>query len=169
MGRMDIIRTVMDSLHYRNEEITALSLQLADKSTPINVGDAHSMWDKSQGDVSTPVRLLVPIYSGDKQWGRIGIQFTPLDSEIFFGISVNLFLLLLIFIGASGFGMYYLFLKRALHYLDPASVIPERVKTAMDVLSEGVLILDKKGRIVLANSSFSKKTGRWEYTGNVGD
>ena len=159
MGRMDIIRTVMDSLHYRNEEITALSLQLADKSTPINVGDAHSMWDKSQGDVSTPVRLLVPIYSGDKQWGRIGIQFTPLDSEIFFGISVNLFLLLLIFIGASGFGMYYLFLKRALHYLDPASVIPERVKTAMDVLSEGVLILDKKGRIVLANSSFSKKTG----------
>ena len=158
-GNMEIIHAVMNSIQNRNEEITALSLQLVDNSTPINVGDAQNMWDKSQSDVSTPVRLLVPIFSGDKQWGRIGIQFTPLGDEDFFGISINLFLLLLIFVGVSGFGMYYLFLKRALHYLDPASVIPERVKAAMDVLSEGVLILDKKGRIVLANRSFSKKTG----------
>lgn len=158
-GKMEIIRSVLDSLHKRNEEITALSLQLVDKSTPINVGDTQDMWDPSKGDVSTPVRVLVPIYSGDKKWGIIGIGFTPLGEENFFGISVNLFLLLVIFIGSSGFALYYLFLKRALHYLDPASVIPERVKTAMDVLSEGVLILDKKGRIVLANSSFSEKTG----------
>ena len=158
-GKMEIIHIIMNSLLNRNEEIIAISLQLVDDSTPINVGDAQNMWDKSQGDVSTPVRVLVPIYSGDKQWGRIGIKFTPLGEEEFFGVSINLYLLLLIFIGISGFGMYYLFLKRALHYLDPASVIPERVKAAMDVLSEGVLILDKNGRIVLANSSFSEKTG----------
>lgn len=158
-GKMEIIHTILNSLHERNNEITALSLQLADQSTPINVGDTQNMWDKSQGDVSTPVRLLVPIYSGDKKWGRIGILFTPLGEDKFLGFSVNLFILLLIFIGASGFGIYYLFLKRALHYLDPASAIPDRVKAAMDVLSEGVLILDKKGKIVLANSSFSKKTG----------
>lgn len=158
-GNMEIIRNVLDSLHKRNEEITALSLQLVDKSTPINVGEIQGMWDESKGDVSTPIRVLVPIYSGDRKWGRIGIGFTPLGEETFFGISVNIFLLLIIFIGSSGFALYYIFLKRALHYLDPASVIPERVKTAMDVLSEGVLILDKKGRIVLANSSFSEKTG----------
>ena len=75
------------------------------------------------------------------------------------GIYLNSIIVLLTFIGVIGFSLYYLFLKRALRYLDPASVIPERVKTAMDILSEGVMIIDKDERIVMTNSSFSKKTG----------
>jgi len=51
---------------------------------------------------------------------------------------------------------YYLYLRRALQYLDPTAVIPERgIRLAFDRLGGRLLVLDLKGRIVLANSGVS--------------
>ena len=65
---------------------------------------------------------------------------------------------LLLFVGVSGFLSYLLFMKRTLRHLDPSSVIPGRVKTALDVLAEGVVLVDGNERIVLANDAFVEKT-----------
>lgn len=54
------------------------------------------------------------------------------------------------------FGAFYLYLRRALAHLDPAAVIPERVRRAFDVLTQGVIFLDADGRIVLANLAFRR-------------
>ena len=154
----EIIDAVMESLYERNDDIIALSLRLTNGDILSEAGITNNIWDSSAGEVSTPTRVLVPIFSGKNVWGKIVIHFTPLDEESFFGFMINPIYVLLLFIGIIGFALYYLFLKRALRYLDPASVIPERVKTAMDILSEGVMIIDKNERIVMINSSFSKKT-----------
>ena len=153
-----IISSVLTSLYERNEDITALSLRLSNGHIIAESGNTEGFWASSSSNVSTPTRILVPIYSGKEEWGTIAINFTPIDKELFFGYKVNPLFILLLFIGIIGFALYYIFLKRALRYLDPASVIPERVKTAMDILSEGVMIIDKNERIVMINSSFSKKT-----------
>jgi diguanylate cyclase (GGDEF)-like protein len=153
-----IIGIVLKSLYERNEDITALSLQLANGNILAESGNTKGIWDAESGDISTPTRVLVPIFSGKDEWGKIAIHFTPLDKEQFFGFMINPVFVLLLFIAVIGFALYYMFLKRALRYLDPASVIPERVKTAMDILSEGVMIIDKNERIVMINNSFSKKT-----------
>jgi len=153
-----IISTVLKSLYERNEDITALSLRLSNGSIIAESGNIDGMWDSTLSNTSSPTRILVPIHSGKNEWGKIAIHFTPIDKEEFLGFMVNPIFILLIFIGMIGFTLYYFFLKRALRYLDPASVIPERVKTAMDILSEGVMIIDKNERIVMINSSFSKKT-----------
>jgi PAS domain-containing protein len=60
------------------------------------------------------------------------------------------------FIGFAGFVGYYLILSRVLRELDPAQAIPDRVKAAFDTLAEGVLILDERGYILLANDAFLK-------------
>ncbi|MEJ2426020.1 MAG: PAS domain-containing protein, partial [Candidatus Thiodiazotropha sp.] len=39
------------------------------------------------------------------------------------------------------------------------SIIPDRVRSAFNALAEGLLILDENFRILLANDSFSCKTG----------
>jgi len=57
-------------------------------------------------------------------------------------------------IGALAFGAFYLYLRRVLEYLDPAKVVPDRVRTAFDTLAEGVMVLDEKGRVMLANNAF---------------
>ena len=153
-----IISTVLTSLYERNDDITALSLKLTNGRILAESGKTEGVWNSSLGETSTPTRVLVPIYSGKYEWGQIVIQFTPLDKIRFLGFMVSPVILLLLFTGIIGFALYYFFLKRALRYLDPASVIPERVKTAMDIFSEGVMILDKNERIVMINSSFAEIT-----------
>jgi diguanylate cyclase (GGDEF)-like protein/PAS domain S-box-containing protein len=48
---------------------------------------------------------------------------------------------------------FWLFIKRALHHLDPSAVVPARVRNALNILEEGVLILDRREQIVLANTA----------------
>jgi diguanylate cyclase (GGDEF)-like protein/PAS domain S-box-containing protein len=153
-----IINDILTSLFQRNDDITAISLKLTNGRVLADAGKTEGVWDSSLGETSTPTRVLVPIYSGKYEWGQIVIQFTPLDKINFLGFMVSPVILLLLFTGIFGFALYYFFLKRALSYLDPASVIPERVKTAMDIFSEGVMILDKNERIVMINSSFAEIT-----------
>ena len=47
-----------------------------------------------------------------------------------------------------------------LHHLDPSRAIPGRVRAALDTLTEGLLVIDRKQNIVLANESFSKLVGK---------
>lgn len=53
----------------------------------------------------------------------------------------------------------YFYLRRAMNYLDPSSVVPDRLRAAFDGLTEGVVLLDANGRVVLANIAFRKMSG----------
>ena len=59
------------------------------------------------------------------------------------------------FLSILGFAGYYFILRRALRELDPSGVIPERVQVAFDSLAEGVMILDERESVLLANCSFA--------------
>ena len=52
-----------------------------------------------------------------------------------------------------------LYLRRGLSYLDPLSVVPERIRAAFDTLNEGVVLLDLSGRVVLANRVLQEMAG----------
>lgn len=54
-------------------------------------------------------------------------------------------------IGLAGCIGFWLYLRRVLRYLDPNAAVPERVRTAFDTLSEGVLVLDAQHKLMLAN------------------
>jgi diguanylate cyclase (GGDEF)-like protein/PAS domain S-box-containing protein len=51
-------------------------------------------------------------------------------------------------------------MKRTLHHLDPSAVIPTRVQAALDVMAEGVMLLDEHEHIVLANVALARQLGR---------
>ena len=59
----------------------------------------------------------------------------------------------------AGFAGYYILMKNILRALDPSAVIPARVRTAFDILKEGIIILDEQEQIVLGNSSFAETLG----------
>ena len=62
-------------------------------------------------------------------------------------------------IGATTISIWF-FIGRTLQQLDPSQAIPQRVKSALDTLAEGLLVIDRSGVIVLANSAFSIWLGR---------
>src|SRR5215470_12414192 len=55
-------------------------------------------------------------------------------------------------VGVALFGsaLYYWYMRRVLEQLDPTPAIPDRVRKALDTLTEGVIVVDIDGRVVLA-------------------
>ena len=49
--------------------------------------------------------------------------------------------------------LFFFYLKRMLRALDPSRAVPQRVRAAYDTLTEGLLVVDRQGMIVLANKS----------------
>ena len=125
----------------------------------VEAGVHDRYWKNTPFDKSTPTNAQVPIFNGEKPWGMVEVRFTPLDRGGIFGVLTDPFIGLMLFVGIMGFGGYLLFMKRTLRHLDPAAVIPDRVKTALDVLAEGVVLVNEKSEIVLANRAFSRKLG----------
>ena len=94
-------------------------------------------------------------------WGKIEIAFRPLAAVGSIGGIPTRLLGFVAYLTIAGFVGYFLLLRRALRELDPSGAIPERVQAAFDALAEGVLIVDERETILLANSAFAgRSTGR---------
>ena len=156
---IDSIKSTMQALTIRNDDLVSMALRDGKGHTLVRVGDHDQYWAKAKEERSTPTHVQVTIFNGLKRWGKLEIGFTPLSSSGFWQFFRHPLVQLVIFIGIISFAAYWMFLRRTLAHLDPASVIPERVKLAFNALSEGVVLMDESGRIVLANTAFEQRVG----------
>lgn len=110
---------------------------------------------KNIGLSKDPHRMSIAL----KNWtsnGELRVVFKNHDdNEKWYGL-----LGFIVFTMLLGFVVYYLFLRRVMEGINPEDVIPDRVKIALDTLSEGLVILDNESRIVFANQSFVKIVNR---------
>jgi len=150
------IQNTLDSIVTRNDELLSAAFRGKTKDLKAVAGDHSETWVGREDGVSTPTHVQVPILSNGQTWGTVELAFEPLDAITSIDQIGDSAYGILIFMGLVGFGLYFLFLRRALKELDPSAVIPERVKAAFDVLAEGLIIVDENGYIVLANNMFGK-------------
>jgi PAS domain-containing protein len=101
--------------------------------------------------------MRVPILAGDSEWGAVELRFREEDSTGMFGS--HPLLRLLVFALAATSLMFFIYLQKMLRHLDPSRVIPQRVRRTLDTLAEGLLVLDKDERILLANRAFADNLG----------
>lgn len=153
------IEQTLNFLVNRNYQVLSGAMRSVDGSYHAIAGDHYSVWSKLTDDASSSTHIQVPILQGDQRWGTVELSFQPLLGQNLLEQIRNSFWGMLIFIAILGYLSYAFLLKRALKELDPSSVIPPRVRSAFDTLTEGILILDEQGRIVLSNRSFGEKTG----------
>jgi diguanylate cyclase (GGDEF)-like protein/PAS domain S-box-containing protein/putative nucleotidyltransferase with HDIG domain len=151
------MRAATASLVERNPEVLSTAIRKVNGKTVASSGDHDATW--STLDVDSAEKVEIPIFKGKQRWGTLEICFEPITQgtferwaprAIWLGLGIAFISLLV-----SRF-----YLRRILQHLDPSSVIPERVRSTLDTLAEGVLVLDKSQRIVLANKSFASKVGR---------
>ncbi len=161
MDRLDTesVQRLLEAVVHRDPEIRSAALRDASGGVVVAAGDHGRFWKSLQGERSTPENLRAPIFEGKERWGALEVAFVPLPSPTSLVPSQNRLLALLIFIGLTGSLGYFVVLRRSLKALDPSAVIPERVLAAMDALAEGVIIMDDKEQIVLANTAFSEMVG----------
>lgn len=158
-GEIDTIRKSMEALVAGNADVMSTALVDAEGKTLSAAGDHATYWEPPGGNSSTPTHAQVPIFSGDDQWGTVEVSFakTALD---FTGLLEDPLVRFLAFLALAGFAAYMFFMKKSLKHLDPKAVIPDRVRSALDLLAEGVVMVDQKGDIVLANLAFASKVGK---------
>ena len=155
----DTIRVGLAVLIERNPQILSVAIQLASGATFAKAGDQQQDWKWPEGDHSTIDHIQVPIFSGDVPWGTLQVAFQPAAESGDLWSLTHPWTRFILFVVLLGFISNLLFIRRTLRQLDPSAVIPERVKHALDVLAQGVVMVDHQGSIVLANAAFAKRTG----------
>jgi len=159
---LDAAGATMQLIVERNNDIRGVTLRYVDGSILAQAGESLETFPDSAKRMCTPDHAMVPLFADEKQWGTLEIHFQEGGSRMLWRGPGRPLLTLVLFVGMTSFIGYVVFLKRALRYLDPNSVVPQRVKAALNSLVEGVVLFDKDERIVLANSAFARNAGQQE-------
>jgi signal transduction histidine kinase len=159
-NQLETIKFAMDTLAKRNQDILSLALLRKDGTAVAQAGDHARMWVQPPGDESALEFLQVPIFSGEQPWGTLQIAFRQANSSGASWLLTDPWVRFLAFVSVMGFVGYLFFMKRTLRQLDPSGVVPARVKAALDGLTQGVVMIDDRNFIVLANEAFCSAVGK---------
>lgn len=152
------LSALFESVQRRNERVESLGAATADGVTIAATAEHTVLWGANSRHQSTPTHTWVSIYDRDGKWGDLQIVFADLSKSAGkFGSGALSWLI--VYITVFGFIGYFLFLKRILKELDPNQVLPDRVRSALDTLSEGLMILDAQGSIMFSNKALADRLG----------
>lgn len=157
-----LLQYLLESTVERNPEILSVAVRQNSGNLVAHTKEHDIYWAGAKTNESTSTHIRFPVMINGAKRAEFEISFEPLLNERhpFFGIPT--FALLVIFISLSGFVGFWFYIKRALKYLDPSAVVPARVRNALNILAEGVLILDRREQIVLANTALMENLQRPE-------
>jgi diguanylate cyclase (GGDEF)-like protein len=153
-GERRALEAAMESVHKHDPAIRSLAVRRADRSIVAQSGDHAQAWADRAAASATATHLEVPLLKGSERWGSFEMTYLPDQRPPLWRALGHPLWVTLLFAAAAGTAVYWIYLRRALIHLDPTSVIPERVRLAFDVMAEGVAVLDRRGRILLANRAF---------------
>jgi len=157
-GEVAQVEAMLKFITQRNPEVLSAAVRRAGGEAIASFGD-HAKWRPLAGDQSTDQQLQVPIFAGRERWGQLELRFAPIAMPSLFGLMEMPWLYLLGFMFFACFGSFYFYLGRMLRHLDPSQAVPARVRSALDTLAEGLLVIDKKQNVVLANQAFARLLG----------
>ncbi len=151
----ETLRAIVD----RNESVLSAAIRIGQNDLLYKFGDHKTHWSLDVSDHSTARQIQVAIYGNQGRWGNMELRFTEIGDNTGSIPFKQSYLALVMFVAILGFISYMLFLKRVVHELNTDNIIPDRVRRALDSLTESLLIVDHAGYIVFSNSAFSQMTG----------
>jgi PAS domain S-box-containing protein len=143
----------------RTESLRSIGVRrTADHALLTSLGD-HKQWTLTHESASTDSQIQVPLWHDGERWGQLELRYDPLRRSGWLNFVDDPSLRLMVFLGMSSFIAFSLYLGRMLRHLDPSQAIPARVRSALDTLTEGLMVLDARGYTVLANQSLATIMG----------
>lgn len=155
-NRLSDLQNVLVQFQSRNEELLSLGIRKRDGNYRLTLGKHKGEW---KNDERSAEQMAIEIKSKGRFWGTIELRFRPLESMHapgLFSYPLNL----IFYVSASCCLLSWFTLSRTFRYLDPSKVVPNRVRSALDSLAEGLVLIDKDQRIVHANQAFGKMVFR---------
>ncbi len=160
-GKLDHLKDLLDQVDLRNDDILSIGMRRDDGQAIAESGLHGENWIDGE-HVPTDRQIRVPLYlSGRDHWGDVEIRFRPLIPESWFHrVVFHPWTRLLAFMAASCYLLFQLFLWRAFKNSSPNKAVPRRVRSTLETLAGGLIVLDNKENIALANQTFAEAVGR---------
>lgn len=152
-GDFTTMRSNLEEMSRRFPDIQSTAIRDASGTLMLDVGDHLSHWANPLS-YSDDTQMFVPITSGGSPWGTLEVCFQSIRSPGWQGAFEEPMIQVTLFVGAMGFLLYLGMFTRVLVQLNPSEAVPSRVRSALDTLTQGLVILDFRHRIVLANQTF---------------
>lgn len=143
----------------RNKDILSSAIRRADGKILVEVGSHVQNWVGLQDNVTKESQVVVPIFESSEEWGQVEFVFKPLVPPGWYGYFYQPVFLLITFMSLACFAFFYLYMGKMLKQLDPSQAIPDRVRSALDTMAEGLLVIDAGQDIVMANLAFTTIAG----------
>jgi len=158
-GDIRQVEAMLKFMVARNADLKSAAVRRTGGEVVASAGEHTRLWQPMADDRSTDRQIKVPVRSGRARWGQIELAFEPIKTPSLFGLMEMPWLYLLAFMFFSCLGSFYFYLGRMLRHIDPSQAVPTRVRSALDTLAEGLLVIDKKQTVVLANQAFASLLG----------
>ena len=150
-----VLLGVRDNLEFvvqRNPTLASIEL--------VRKRDGDTVVFGAEIDQSIQPTMTVDVYRGQYEWGvlrfhfveQVGASLVERWRKSEFG--------LMLFVSLLSFPLFYVYLAKMLKELNPSSAVPGRVRNALDTIAEALIVLDKRGNIVLANAAFATLNGK---------
>jgi len=150
-----VLNRSLDDLSQTSEDIVSAGVRRRDGVLLAASSGHEAAWVKREDMRSTMSAVTVPLLSPQGPWGTVEIRYRDQNGAATWRNWLGGSLLsLMLGLGSFGALVYYLYLKRMLQHLDPSQAIPDRVRDAFNALTEGLLVLDDRHRVMLANEAF---------------
>ena len=158
-NRVGAMKAGLEANLQRNPDMVCVAVRRAGGTPLVELHDPDHTFTASDREVKNSL-MTVPILSNGQPWGTVEVGFRPLQRPGFLGFVTRPLTLLCLFFTVTTAALFFLYLRKLLQDLDPSKVVPDRVRTTLNTLAEGLLVLDEEERIVLANQSFAKIVGQ---------
>jgi len=158
-GDYKTLALALERMREHDPSIRSLAVRKADRTVLAQAGDHDKAWSNPDAEQSTPTELLVTLSTSNRRWGNFEIVYAADERSALERALAHPLSITLLGIALLGTLAYWQYIRRALVNLDPRAVIPERVTLAFDIMTEGVVVLDKRGRVLLANRAFRALCG----------
>jgi PAS domain S-box-containing protein len=156
--RVPRVQATLAFMLERNQDLVSVAVRRKDGAIVVSAGDHFAHWQPLVDDRSTDTQIQVPISANRERWGQLELKFRPTGVPSVFGMEMP-WLYLAAYMLFGSLVAFYFYLGRVLRHLDPSQAVPGRVRAALDTLAEGLVVIDKKQSIVLANQAFASLLG----------
>jgi len=149
------IPSVLKFVVERNDNLHAIDVAQERKDGANRFGVSLGLLDSEErlGVIS------VPLYRDETLWGTLHFEFDESAGRPVWKTWLASTFVMLGFVPLLCFPAYYFFLGKMLKELNPSQAVPGRVRSALDTIAESLLVLDKRGSLVLANAAFTELVG----------
>jgi diguanylate cyclase (GGDEF)-like protein len=148
------LRQILTDAQRHNPELLSIGWRDANGQIVFQSGD-HPLKFQFFDNPSVSEQVYIPLLNEQGTQGSLELRFEPIHTQgwqkfLTFPAS------LIFFCGAMIILLNWSFLEKVLRKVVPSRIFPDRVRSAFDTLTDGLLLINHEQRIVMANQAFLK-------------